>query len=114
MSFDFIILKPEEDLEQITDLSEVESAKELGSSEEVYSYLSNFFPGCEKGLWLGSKGQAIEIMDYEDNSLSLHLSLKFGPNWDESMSVEFTETLKTICAAKSWAAFSVHDNERIA
>ena len=114
MSFDFIILKPDQELDTLTDLGEVESAKELGTSHEVYSYLSKFFPGCNKGLWLGEKGEALEIMDYEDNSQSLHLSLKFGPNWDKSMSDEFMEILKAICTPKGWAAFSVQDNERIA
>ena len=114
MSFDFIILKPEEDLDKITDICEVESVGELGSSLDVYSYLAEYFPGCHKGLWLGEKGQALEIANYQDNSQSLHLSLVFGPNWDESMSDEFIATLKVLCAPKNWAAFSIQDNERIA
>tara|TARA_R110000868_G_C10830353_1_gene759333 strand:- start:37 stop:381 length:345 start_codon:yes stop_codon:yes gene_type:complete len=114
MSFDIIILKPKLDLDQVNDLGDVESCEELGSSVEVYSHLSGFFPGCDTGLWLGDKGQAIEIMDYEDNSLSIHLSLKFGSKWDESMSDDFMGVLKSLCETKSWAAFSVQDNERIA
>jgi hypothetical protein len=114
MSFDFIILKPDQELDKITELGEVESAEQLGTSDEVYSHLSKFFPGCDKGLWLGEKGEALEIMDYENNSQSIHLSLKFGPNWDKSMSDDFMVVLKAICAPKNWAAFSVQDNERIA
>ncbi|TXY08880.1 hypothetical protein [Vibrio mimicus] len=109
-----IVLKPTQDLDEITDLGEVESVSDLGSSDDVYSHLSQFFPGCSSGLWLGDKGHAIEIMDYEDYSQSLHLSLKFGSNWNDSMSDEFMDTLKEICSPKGWAAFSVQDNERIA
>ncbi|EGR3456761.1 hypothetical protein OC523_007210 [Vibrio vulnificus] len=113
MSFDIIILKPVQDLDEISDLSDVETVEELGSSDDVYSHLSSFFPGCRSGLWVSDKGHALEIMDYEDNSQSLHLALKFGPNWNDSMSDEFMGTLKAICSPKRWAAFSVQDNERI-
>ncbi len=112
MSFDFIILKPEQELDAVSALDEVELVYSLGSACEVYAYLSTFFSRGGSGYWLGENGEVIEIMEYEDNSQALHLSLQFGQNWSDSMSDDFMDMLKVMCAPKGWAAFS--DNERIA
>lgn len=114
MSFDLILLKPKSTLKDITNLDDINIVDELGSSDEVYSYLSEYFPGCSCGIWKSNEGFSIEFSNYKDNSKSIHLSLKYGEIWNENSSAYFMNTIKNLCTVKGWVAFLVQDNSRLA
>ena len=112
MSFDIVILKPDDD--SVADISEVSEITPLGDRATVSNAFNSVFPGCLDGLITSAGGYSVDLLLNGSPVESAQLTLHFGQTWSEEIGDRLTKSLGSICALHGWVAFAVSDNSRVA
>jgi len=112
MSFDIIILKPTE--VSVSDISTVEDAVPLGTTESVSAAFYGAFPACVGGVFSSGDDYSVELVLSGEPVESAHLALRYGQSWSEKSERQFFSLLSSVCHSLGGVAFAVSDNSRVA
>ena len=115
MSFDVVVLRPDRARRSLDDIHDAVLSP-LGSPDEVRARCNEAFPGLAwsgdvQGLYTAPSGYSVEFSIPSGQApSSLHLSLHFGPSWDDVSDAQFEAALRRLFRHYGWQAFAVSDN----
>lgn len=105
MHFHIIILKPTDP--GVDSLDDVREVSALGNAAAVRRVFDAAFPA-------GTDGYALEMTLADDPVTAVHLAVKRGSGWSESVQTRFYGELAEVCRRLRGEAFAVADNTRLA
>jgi hypothetical protein len=120
MGFDIIVIKPRRVLASLTEWTADDVADPLGTPAEMREQCLMAFPemcwSTERfGLYYPQKDDyAVEFsIPSDEQPGSLHLTLRFGPSWNDERRDSFHIQMARLCDAPHWQAFAISDNSAL-